>query len=70
MMADCFAGQMVEDGRSKFPYGTFFLKLILITLARSQSRMRGDFLFYEEKIETTQEEREAKAARRLQFLFI
>jgi hypothetical protein len=30
----------------------------------SQSRMRGDFLFYEEKIETTQEEREAKAARR------
>jgi hypothetical protein len=30
----------------------------------SQSRMRGDYLFYEEKIETTQEEREAKAARR------
>ncbi|KAF8805002.1 hypothetical protein BYT27DRAFT_7169748 [Phlegmacium glaucopus] len=30
----------------------------------SQSRMKGDFLFYEEKIETTQEEREAKAARR------
>jgi len=30
----------------------------------SQSRMRGDFLFYEEKIETTQDEREAKAARR------
>jgi hypothetical protein len=26
--------------------------------------MRGDYLFYEEKIETTQEEREAKAARR------
>jgi len=26
--------------------------------------MRGDFLFYEEKIETTQEERDAKAARR------
>jgi hypothetical protein len=42
-----------------------FFKLILIALARSQSRMRGDFLFYEEKIETTQEEREAKAARRL-----
>ncbi|TFK37239.1 Gti1/Pac2 family-domain-containing protein [Crucibulum laeve] len=30
----------------------------------SQSRMRGDYLFYEEKIETTQEERDAKAARR------
>ncbi|KAI0317881.1 Gti1/Pac2 family-domain-containing protein [Amylostereum chailletii] len=30
----------------------------------SQSRMRGDYLFYEEKIETTQEERDIKAARR------
>ncbi|KAL1744806.1 Gti1/Pac2 family-domain-containing protein [Schizophyllum fasciatum] len=30
----------------------------------SQSRMRGDYLFYEEKVETTQEERENKAARR------
>ncbi|KAF8639292.1 hypothetical protein AX17_001603 [Amanita inopinata Kibby_2008] len=30
----------------------------------SQSRMRGDYLFYEEKIETTQEERDVKAARR------
>ncbi|KAF5378474.1 hypothetical protein D9615_007083 [Tricholomella constricta] len=30
----------------------------------SQSRMRGDYLFYEEKVETTQEERDAKAARR------
>lgn len=30
----------------------------------SQSRMRGDHLFYEEKIEITQEERDAKAARR------
>ncbi|KAJ7726528.1 Gti1/Pac2 family-domain-containing protein [Mycena metata] len=30
----------------------------------SQSRMRGDYLFYEEKIETTQEEKQAKAARR------
>jgi Gti1/Pac2 family transcription factor len=26
--------------------------------------MRGDYLFYEEKIETTQDERDAKAARR------
>lgn len=31
---------------------------------RSQSRMRGDYLFYEEKVETTQEERDIKAARR------
>ncbi|TDL15984.1 hypothetical protein BD410DRAFT_79307 [Rickenella mellea] len=30
----------------------------------SQSRMKGDYLFYEEKVETTQEEKEAKAARR------
>ncbi|KAJ7051795.1 Gti1/Pac2 family-domain-containing protein [Mycena amicta] len=30
----------------------------------SQSRMRGDFLFYEEKVETTSEEKQAKAARR------
>ncbi|KAJ7100896.1 Gti1/Pac2 family-domain-containing protein [Mycena belliarum] len=30
----------------------------------SQSRMRGDCLYYEEKIETTHEEREAKAVRR------
>lgn len=27
----------------------------------SQSRMRGDYLFYEEKMETTQEEKDAKA---------
>ncbi|GJE89113.1 Gti1/Pac2 family-domain-containing protein [Phanerochaete sordida] len=30
----------------------------------SQSRMRGDYLFYEEKIDITPEERDAKAARR------
>ncbi|KAH9061866.1 Gti1/Pac2 family-domain-containing protein [Lactarius vividus] len=30
----------------------------------SQSRMRGDYLFYEEKLEATQEERDLKAARR------
>ncbi|KAF7312978.1 hypothetical protein MKEN_00982500 [Mycena kentingensis (nom. inval.)] len=30
----------------------------------SQSRMRGDYLFYEEKIDTTYEEKQAKAARR------
>ncbi|KAH9958119.1 hypothetical protein BC827DRAFT_1261370 [Russula dissimulans] len=33
-------------------------------LERSQSRMRGDYLFYEEKLEATQEERDIKAARR------
>ncbi|KAH7911466.1 Gti1/Pac2 family-domain-containing protein [Hygrophoropsis aurantiaca] len=32
----------------------------------SQSRMRGDYLFYEEKMETTQEEKDAKAAIRAQ----
>ncbi|KAF8554249.1 hypothetical protein OG21DRAFT_1462799 [Imleria badia] len=31
----------------------------------SQSRMRGDYLFYEEKMETTQEEKDAKAALRV-----
>lgn len=30
----------------------------------SQSRMRGDYLFYEEKVEITPEEKDAKAARR------
>ncbi|KAL4078089.1 Gti1/Pac2 family-domain-containing protein [Scleroderma citrinum] len=30
----------------------------------SQSRMRGDYLFYEEKMETTQEEKDAKAMAR------
>lgn len=33
-------------------------------VTRSQSRMRGDYLFYEEKMELTQEEKDAKAARR------
>ncbi|KAH0834205.1 Gti1/Pac2 family-domain-containing protein [Lanmaoa asiatica] len=31
----------------------------------SQSRMRGDYLFYEEKMEATQEEKDAKAALRV-----
>ncbi|KAI0289261.1 Gti1/Pac2 family-domain-containing protein [Russula brevipes] len=31
---------------------------------RWKSRMRGDYLFYEEKLEVTQEERDLKAARR------
>lgn len=29
--------------------------------------MKGEFLFYEEKIETTEEEKQAKAARRFVF---
>ena len=33
-------------------------------IRRSQSRMRGDYLYYEEKIEITPEEKDAKAARR------
>jgi len=36
----------------------------LFSNSRSQSRMRGDYLFYEEKLEATQEERDVKAARR------
>ena len=35
--------------------------------SRSQSRMRGDYLYYEEKIEITAEEKDAKAARRFAF---
>jgi hypothetical protein len=37
---------------------------------RSQSRMRGDYLFYEEKLEATQEERDLKAARRYVDFFL
>lgn len=43
--------------------------LLLMIFIRSQSRMRGDYLFYEEKVETTQEEKDAKAARRCVFLW-
>lgn len=35
-----------------------------LTDYRSQSRMRGDCLFYEEKVETTAEEKVAKSVRR------
>ena len=41
-----------------------FPTLPLIGVFRSQSRMRGDYLYYEEKIEITPEEKDAKAARR------
>jgi len=54
-------GQMVGDGMM------FRLCYSMISehcSSRSQSRMRGDFLWYEEQIEMSQEERDAKAARR------
>jgi len=52
------------DGRRwSFSANVTFPALLTIE-QRSQSRMRGDHLFYEEKIEITQEERDAKAARR------
>lgn len=56
-----YGGQMGEDGITLL---NFVLVNFNPSLYRSQSRMRGDYLFYEEKIETTQEERDAKAARR------
>lgn len=40
------------------------VRLTFSIYSRSQSRMRGDYLFYEEKLEATQEERDIKAARR------
>jgi len=55
-----YDGQMVEDGMLSY-------KCCHDRLAysrRSQSRMRGDYLFYEEKMETTQEEKDAKAVMR------
>lgn len=55
---------MGEDGTVSC-YAIPSRHLIYCTAAvRSQSRMKGDYLFYEEKVETTQEEKEAKAARR------
>ena len=59
-MEASFVGLMVVDGR----YSSSILICLANLQCRSQSRMRGDYLFYEEKIETTQEERDAKAARR------
>ncbi|KAF7290287.1 hypothetical protein MIND_01342700 [Mycena indigotica] len=38
--------------------------LLIPASYRSQSRMRGDYLFYEEKVDTTPEEKQAKAIRR------
>lgn len=52
-----------DDGRLLFS-STSPGSVIIHLAQRSQSRMRGDYLFYEEKIETTHEEKQAKAARR------
>lgn len=57
----CCAGPTVADGWYLFLLSCAHFSYCF---GRSQSRMRGDYLFYEEKIETTQEERDAKAARR------
>lgn len=54
-------GQTADDGKGNpKARSTPMVKLQI----RSQSRMRGDYLFYEEKLEATQEERDLKAARR------
>ncbi|KAG5220237.1 cAMP-independent regulatory protein [Salix suchowensis] len=56
-------GLMVDDGRPlELGFSTEHSKAGPFT--RSQSRMRGDYLYYEEKVETTQDEKDAKAARR------
>ena len=46
-----------------------FPTLPLTAEFRSQSRMRGDYLYYEEKIEVTPEEKDAKAARRYAYSY-
>lgn len=57
------------DGRRWSSSINCSFSVVLTIKQRSQSRMRGDHLFYEEKIEITQEERDAKAARRQVNLF-
>lgn len=54
------------DGRRWLVSSSYFLSIDILckSITRSQSRMRGDYLFYEEKMETTQEEKDAKAALR------
>ena len=63
MMAASSVGLMGGAGPC---HTLLFLSLpsLNVRFFRSQSRMRGDYLFYEEKIEITPEERDAKAARR------
>lgn len=63
MMVVCCVGPMGEDGK----YLSIILspgRSLMLSGARSQSRMRGDYLFYEEKMETTREEKDAKAVLR------
>jgi len=67
MMVVSCDGLMVVDGCLLRKLFTF--SVMLTIKQRSQSKMRGDHLFYEEKIEMTQEERDAKAARRQVNLF-
>jgi hypothetical protein len=57
---------MGDDGKSSLAYdgGSAVGTDLSYPNSRSQSRMRGDYLFYEEKLEATQEERDVKAARR------
>lgn len=56
-------GQMDADG--EYFYKSPKLDVICgLYKIRSQSRMKGEYLFYEEKVETTEEEKQAKAARR------
>ena len=45
----------------------WYIFIVLTASSRSQSRMKGEYLFYEEKVETTEEEKQAKAARRFVF---
>lgn len=65
-MEVCCVGLTGEDG--PYIYLVPSLKFLCREVTRSQSRMRGDYLFYEEKMETTQEEKDAKAALRYQYL--
>lgn len=52
------------DGGGEWTFFDSVIIIIKVLNPRSQSRMRGDYLFYEEKVQTTQDERDSKAARR------
>jgi len=60
---------MDDDGKSWSFMRCSAVRLSFHPNSRSQSRMRGDYLFYEEKLEATQEERDLKAARRCVIIF-
>lgn len=64
MKVGCCAGQTESDGVYRNTVLSTQISPLLTQTSRSQSRMRGDYLFYEEKVETTKEERDVKAARR------